>query len=45
LGVGTVADLVAFGGQEKTYEVSVDPSKLSKYDITLENPCILIPSL
>jgi len=29
-----VADLVAFGGQEKTYEVSVDPSKLSKYDIT-----------
>ena len=29
-----VADLVAFGGQEKTYEVSVDPAKLSKYDIT-----------
>jgi len=29
-----VADLVAFGGQEKTYEVSVDPTKLSKYDIT-----------
>ena len=29
-----VADLVAFGGQEKTYEVSVDPNKLAKYDIT-----------
>jgi cobalt-zinc-cadmium resistance protein CzcA len=29
-----VADLVAFGGQEKIYEVSVDPSKLSKYDVT-----------
>ena len=29
-----VADLVAFGGQEKTYAVNVDPSRLSKYDIT-----------
>src|SRR6478752_282594 len=29
-----VADLVAFGGQEKTYEVSVDPNRLAKYDIT-----------
>ncbi len=29
-----VADLVAFGGQEKTYEVSVDPNRLSKYDVT-----------
>lgn len=29
-----VADLVAFGGQEKTYEVSVDPISLAKYDIT-----------
>ncbi len=29
-----VADLVAFGGREKTYEVSVDPNRLSKYDIT-----------
>ncbi len=29
-----VADLVAFGGQEKTYEVSVDPVKLAKYNIT-----------
>lgn len=29
-----VADLVAFGGQEKVYEVSVDPGLLSKYDIT-----------
>ncbi|MDP3930527.1 MAG: CusA/CzcA family heavy metal efflux RND transporter [Bacteroidota bacterium] len=29
-----VADLVAFGGQEKTYEVSVDPNRLSKYNIT-----------
>jgi len=32
--VSGVADLVAFGGQEKTYEVSVDPNRLSKYDIT-----------
>ncbi len=29
-----VADLVAFGGQEKIYEVSVDPNKLAKYDVT-----------
>ncbi len=29
-----VADLVAFGGQEKTYEVSVDPNRLAKYDIS-----------
>lgn len=29
-----VADLVAFGGQEKTYEVSVDPNRLAKYNIT-----------
>jgi cobalt-zinc-cadmium resistance protein CzcA len=29
-----VADLVAFGGQEKTYEISVDPNRLSKYNIT-----------
>ncbi|MCV9927807.1 CusA/CzcA family heavy metal efflux RND transporter [Flavobacterium sp. LS1R49] len=29
-----VADLNAFGGQEKTYEVGVDPVKLSKYNIT-----------
>lgn len=29
-----VADVVAFGGQEKTYEISVDPVKLQKYDLT-----------
>ncbi len=29
-----VADLVAFGGQEKTYEISIDPNRLSKYDLT-----------
>ncbi|HSY62262.1 MAG TPA: efflux RND transporter permease subunit, partial [Cytophaga sp.] len=29
-----VADIVAFGGQEKTYEINVDPNRLSKYDIT-----------
>lgn len=29
-----VADLVAFGGQEKTYEVGVDPIKLAKYNIS-----------
>ncbi len=29
-----VADLVAFGGQEKTYEISIDPNRLAKYDLT-----------
>lgn len=29
-----VADLVAFGGQEKIYEISIDPNRLAKYDIT-----------
>jgi len=29
-----VADVVAFGGQEKTYEISVDPLKLQQYDLT-----------
>lgn len=29
-----VADVVAFGGQEKVYEVSVDPNRLAKYEIT-----------
>ncbi len=29
-----VADLNAFGGQEKIYEISVDPNKLYKYNIT-----------
>ena len=29
-----VADIVAFGGQDKIYEVSVDPKKLAFYDIT-----------
>ncbi len=29
-----VADLNAFGGQVKTYEVGVDPIKLAKYNIT-----------
>jgi len=29
-----VADLVAFGGEEKTYEISVDPNRLAKYNIT-----------
>lgn len=29
-----VADVVAFGGQEKTYEIAVDPVKLQKYDLT-----------
>jgi cobalt-zinc-cadmium resistance protein CzcA len=29
-----VADLVAFGGQGKIYEISVDPNKLANYDIT-----------
>lgn len=29
-----VADVVAFGGQEKIYEISVDPVKLQKYALT-----------
>jgi cobalt-zinc-cadmium resistance protein CzcA len=29
-----VADIVAFGGQEKIYEISVDPVKLQEFDIT-----------
>lgn len=32
--VSGVADVVAFGGQEKIYEVSIDPVKLQKYDMT-----------
>jgi len=29
-----VADVVAFGGQEKIYEISVNPVKLQQYDLT-----------
>ncbi len=29
-----IADVVAFGGREKIYEISVDPIKLEKYDLT-----------
>jgi cobalt-zinc-cadmium resistance protein CzcA len=29
-----IADVVAFGGQEKIYEISVDPVKLQKYDLS-----------
>jgi len=29
-----IADVVAFGGQEKIYEISVDPIKLQKFDLT-----------
>lgn len=29
-----VADVVAFGGQEKIYEITADPIKLAKYNIT-----------
>jgi heavy metal efflux system protein len=32
--VSGVADVVAFGGQEKIYEISVDPIKLQKYDLS-----------
>ncbi len=32
--ISGVADIVAFGGQEKVYEISVDPNLLSKYDLT-----------
>lgn len=33
-GVPGVADVVAFGGQEKIYEISVDPLKLQQYNLT-----------
>ncbi len=33
-GVAGVADIVAFGGQEKIYEISANPSKLQEFDIT-----------
>ena len=29
-----VADIIAFGGQEKIYEISVDPLELQQYDLT-----------
>lgn len=29
-----IADVVAFGGQEKIYEISVDPIKLQKFNLT-----------
>ena len=29
-----VADIVAFGGQDKIYEITADPVRLAKYDIT-----------
>lgn len=29
-----VADVVAFGGQEKIYEISIDPLKLQQYNLT-----------
>lgn len=32
--VSGVADVVAFGGQEKIYEISVNPVKLEQYDLT-----------
>ncbi|MBL7913386.1 MAG: efflux RND transporter permease subunit [Bacteroidia bacterium] len=32
--VSGVADVVAFGGQEKIYELSVDPVRLKKYNLT-----------
>lgn len=32
--VAGVADVVAFGGQEKIYEIQVNPTQLQKYDIT-----------
>ncbi len=32
--VSGIADIVAFGGQQKTYEISVNPQLLAKYDIT-----------
>lgn len=32
--VAGVADIVAFGGQEKIYEISVNPLKLQQFDLT-----------
>lgn len=33
-GVPGVADINVFGGQEKTFELSIDPRKLEKYNLT-----------
>jgi len=33
-GVAGVADVVAFGGREKIYEISANPAKLNEFDIT-----------
>lgn len=33
--VAGVADIVAFGGQEKIYEIQPDPNQLAKYEITV----------
>jgi cobalt-zinc-cadmium resistance protein CzcA len=33
-GVAGVADVVAFGGQKKVYEVCIDPNRLAAYDIS-----------
>jgi cobalt-zinc-cadmium resistance protein CzcA len=35
--VSGVADVVAFGGQEKIYEVAVDPVKLEQFDLSPED--------
>jgi cobalt-zinc-cadmium resistance protein CzcA len=32
--VSGIADVVAFGGQDKIYEISIDPVKLQKYELT-----------
>lgn len=34
MAVPGVADVVAFGGQQKIYEIAVDPLKLQSYDLT-----------
>ncbi len=34
LSVSGVADIVSFGGEVKTFEVSVDPNRLINYDVT-----------
>lgn len=34
MGVPGVADVVAFGGQQKIYEIAVNPLKLQQYDLT-----------
>jgi cobalt-zinc-cadmium resistance protein CzcA len=34
LAVPGVADVVSFGGEEKTYEIKINPTELHNYDLS-----------